>query len=131
MRLTKRDEYGNADIIAISDAMPEIYAGLGFSETNALTNVLNKLAEYEDAEEQGRLVKLSCAVGDTVWFKEKLTLEKRITKGIVENIVIHKNNKIIWVYENGVRWDFYGEDVGKKLFLVREEAESALKGADE
>lgn len=47
-RLTQRDEYGNADIIALSDVMPEIYAGLSFSETNALTEVLNRLAEYED-----------------------------------------------------------------------------------
>ncbi len=47
-RLTERDEFGNADIIALSDIMPEIYAGLSFSETNALTDVLNRLADYED-----------------------------------------------------------------------------------
>lgn len=47
-RLTDRDEYGNADIIALSDIMPEIYAGLSFSETNALTDALNRLAAYED-----------------------------------------------------------------------------------
>lgn len=47
-RLTERDEYGKADITALSDTMPEIYAGLSFSETNALTNALNRLADYED-----------------------------------------------------------------------------------
>lgn len=47
-RLTERDEFGNADIIALSDMMPEIYAELSFSETNALTDVLNRLAAYED-----------------------------------------------------------------------------------
>lgn len=47
-RLTERDEYGNADIIALSDVMPELYAELSFSETNALTNTLNRLAAYED-----------------------------------------------------------------------------------
>lgn len=50
-RLTQRDEYGNAEIIALSDVMPELYAELSFSETNALTNALNKLADYEDKEE--------------------------------------------------------------------------------
>lgn len=30
-------------------------------------NVLQKLADYEDLEEQGRLIKLPCKVGDTVW----------------------------------------------------------------
>lgn len=47
-RLTERDEYGNADIIALSDIMPELYANLSFSETNALTSALNRLAAYED-----------------------------------------------------------------------------------
>ena len=28
---------------------------------------MEKLADYEDAEEQGRLVKLPCKLGDTVW----------------------------------------------------------------
>lgn len=58
-RLTGRDEFGNADIIALSDTMPEIYAGLSFSEANALTNALNRLADYEDTglspEEVNRL----------------------------------------------------------------------------
>lgn len=59
-RLTERDEFGNADIIALSDVMPELYAELSFSETNALTDALNKLAEYEDAEERGLLIHLPC-----------------------------------------------------------------------
>lgn len=29
--------------------------------------LIEKLAEYEDLEEQGRLIKLPCKVGDTVW----------------------------------------------------------------
>lgn len=49
-RLTERDEFGNADIIALSDMMPEIYAGLSFSETNTLTEALNRLAAYEDTD---------------------------------------------------------------------------------
>ena len=47
-RLTERDEFGNADIIVLSDIMPELYDELSFSETNALTDVLNRLATYED-----------------------------------------------------------------------------------
>lgn len=48
-RLTERDEYGNANIIALSDVMPEIYASLSFPETKALTEALNRLADYEDS----------------------------------------------------------------------------------
>lgn len=47
-RLTECDEYGNADIIALSDIMPDLYDGLSFSEANALTAVLNRLAAYEN-----------------------------------------------------------------------------------
>ena len=47
-RLTEWDEFGSAGIVALSDMMPEIYAELSFSETNALTEALNRLAKYED-----------------------------------------------------------------------------------
>lgn len=51
-RLTSRDEYGNAEIIALEDITPQLYEGLSFNETNALTDALNKLADYEDADEK-------------------------------------------------------------------------------
>ena len=51
-RLTSRDEFGNAEIIALEDITPQLYEGLSFTETNALTAALNKLADYEDAEEK-------------------------------------------------------------------------------
>ncbi|MBR5818151.1 MAG: hypothetical protein IKY62_05845 [Clostridia bacterium] len=51
-RLTSRGEYGNAEIIALEDITPQLYEGLSFGETNALTAALNKLADYEDADEK-------------------------------------------------------------------------------
>ena len=51
-RLTSRDEHGNAEIIALEDITPQLYEGLSFGETNALTAALNKLADYEDADEK-------------------------------------------------------------------------------
>ena len=47
-RLTEYDEFGNADIIALADVMPKLYGELFFQEANALTDALNRLAEYED-----------------------------------------------------------------------------------
>ena len=35
-----------------------------------IREVLNKLAEYEDLEEQGKLLELPCAVGDTVYYSD-------------------------------------------------------------
>ena len=63
-RLTEWDEFGNADIIALSDMMPEIYAELSFSETNALTEALNCLAKYEDAMPLERAQELAQAEKD-------------------------------------------------------------------
>ena len=36
-------------------------------ETNDIRSVLKKLAEYEDLEEQGLLLRLPVAEGSTVW----------------------------------------------------------------
>ena len=46
MRLTERDEYGNADIIGVDSA--DIQLNLAFDELNLVTDALNKLARYED-----------------------------------------------------------------------------------
>lgn len=61
-RSTERDEFGNANIIEVDNA--EFQLSLDFDDFNRVTNALNKLAEYEDLEEQGKLLKLPCAVGD-------------------------------------------------------------------
>lgn len=74
-----------------------------------ISDVLKKLADYEDLEEQGRLVKLPCKVGDDVYYilgipnETPCTIDKCTFK--LSNI-----NKI-----------------GKTLFLTREEAEEKLK----
>ena len=55
-RFTERDEYGNADIIGVSSL--DLQFNLAHEEFNKVTNALNKLAEYEDLEEQGKLPEL-------------------------------------------------------------------------
>lgn len=62
-RLTdsKRNPDGTASskesLIDIEHDRPSAYCG----------EILTKLADYEDLEEQGRLIKLPCKVGDTVY----------------------------------------------------------------
>lgn len=48
------------------------------SEIMKILKLAEKLKEYEDLEEQGKLLKLPCAVGDTVY---------RINKGKKEPII--------------------------------------------
>ena len=70
--------------------------------------LIDKLAYYEDLDEQGRLIKLPCKVGDTVYFiKNSETIVKR-------------KADMIFI---GVFW----EEFGKTVFLTKEEAEEKLK----
>lgn len=74
-----------------------------------IMDALNKLAEYEDLEEQGKLLKLPCAVGDTYFC---------IDDGSYPNE---------WEFVNVQQIISVMDKIGKTVFLTREEAESALK----
>ena len=45
----------------------KLLAKTKFSGDFGSANVLGKLAEYEDLEEQGLLLKLICKVGNVIW----------------------------------------------------------------
>lgn len=88
---------------------------------------IQRLAEYEDAEEQGLLVRLPCKVGDTVWFQTYKNGERvGIKPHRVEKI------KVLAQLERGYaeplteiqEWEF-----GKTVFTSREAAEKALEDA--
>lgn len=48
------------------DNVPDGESGVWVKNHDYISAAI-KLAEYEDLEEQGRLIKLPCKVGDTVW----------------------------------------------------------------
>lgn len=79
--------------------------------------ILEKLAYYENLEEQGRLVKLPCKVGDTVYKVDKVR----------EKI---KQYKVIHFETDRVDFDNYDScflsHFGKTVFLTKEEAEAEL-----
>lgn len=54
------------------------------SEYLPLINTLNKLARYEDEEEAGRLVRLPCKVGDTVYVSSRLVPKTIQTGGEIK-----------------------------------------------
>ena len=97
-----------------------------------------KLQRYEDLEEQGRLITLPCKIGDTVYYintHNRLSLFKNtvyeakvarfVTTRYGTSIVIQIRN------EYGCT-ELYSEDnYNKTVFLTKEEAEAALKGAEE
>ena len=92
-----------------------------------ISDVLEKLADYEDLEEQGRLVKLPCKVGDTVYAiiydyeVEQYAIKKSEIIEVRENI-----NGIFFVsLINKPAFKF--NDFGKTIFLTKSEAEAKLK----
>ena len=111
-RLTERDEFGNADIIGVDNE--DLQINLDFAEFNKVTVALNKLAEYEDMEEQGKLLKLPCVVGDVVY---RLYTVDDVVKVYEHRITTLTN--IVNVMETG--------EIGKTVFLTKEAAESALR----
>lgn len=103
---------------------------------NGHQKCMERLAEYEDLEEQGKLLKLPCAVGDTVYvIPSKTNYELNIINGysennrvyehIVDRIEISKNGYLLSTCDgmSSVVDVFYRET----WFLTREEAEAALK----
>lgn len=97
--------------------------------------ILQALAEYEDLEEQGLLLKLPCKVGDVVY---------RINKGarnpVIALVVTEIRHKALRSGEVAVKLMcsddvmtktngclvYYLEEIGKKIWLTKEEAEKAL-----
>ena len=101
--------------------------------------VAEKLATYEDLEEQGLLVKLPCKVGDMVWdndfgYPESYEI-KAFSYGYCDSYVepgIGIEDEIIFYYENythsiSITGAFPMSEIGKTVFLTREEAEKKLE----
>lgn len=96
-----------------------------------------KLKEYEDLEEQGRLIKLPCKVGDTVY-----CIFSRYTKCTPNNEEFDEYNCQGCEYECDSKKENYVQDMraysfdwiatnlknfGKTVLLTKSEAEAKLK----
>lgn len=117
-RLTERER--NVDGTGV--AKEEITDGLlkPFAD-----KILTKLADYEDLEEQGLLVRLPCKVGDDLYC---------IVNGEVKKLKVHsfgvpdfEITDIEFKYVDGFKIVRFVGEVGKTVFLTREEAEKKLE----
>lgn len=95
----------------------------------AMAELREKLKEYEDLEEQGRLVKLPCKVGDTVWKVEEGLEHTYIEQLVIDRIEV--NDSYIYYFADE---KITGEsvilddcDFSKTVFLTESEAEAKLK----
>jgi len=95
-----------------------------------IERAIDKLAAYEDAEEQGRLVILPCKVGDTV-FLAQVGREEPFSMRVQGISISASGNDVILHFGGFPITNAWGSEVGKTLYLTREEAEAALKGETE
>ena len=105
-----------------------------------------KLSAYEDAEEQGLLLRLPCKVGDTVYVVtspfnvfDDIEYDENMKDEVYEAYV-----SSVSFYESGEQYRIYAKvtnhfigayfrecDFGKTVFLTGEEAEAKLKEMEE
>ena len=97
-----------------------------------VAELLEELKSYKDLEEQGLLVRLPCKIGDTVY---------RVNVGAKQPIIpmtVSEIHFLCYKNERTVRFDAIGkedmgescyrlEDIGRIVFLTREEAEKKLE----
>lgn len=102
-----------------------------YSKAN-YNKILTKLGEYEDLEEQGRLLKLLCNRGDEVYFiKSAFSLAHFPIKAKITRICgVDCDNDVMYVSNteyNGIDRHFKQSDIGRTVFLTKSEAEAKLK----
>ena len=101
----------------------------------------DRLRELAEADKDGRVVVLPCkdwlevVFGDQVlfWGIDKDYVEqpiREISLDDAERIGWYDGYKTVYLKgtdENGEAWEFYPEEIGKTVFLTREEADKALE----
>ena len=95
----------------------------------AMADLRERLKEYEDLEEQGLLLRLSCNVGDSVYCIE----DKKIWDCIVDKVTISRINGV-WIEVKAPKSmpdisaiEYTENAFGKTVFLTKDEAEQKLK----
>ena len=91
---------------------------------NTIDDVIDKLAEYEDLEEQGLLLRLPVPIGTTVynttWWDDKYEIVTVNGKKYSRSVRKHKVTKSTFGLLDIKEW-------GKTVFLTKSEAEQKLK----
>ena len=105
-------------------------------EHKQVAEYLRKLKDYEDLDEQGRLVKLPCKVGDTVWDNDfgrpcAYTITA-FSFGECEEYICKPvtTKEVVFYYENSsgsITGSFAESEIGKTVFLTKSKAEQKLK----
>lgn len=141
-RLTSRDEFGNAyhPYCFREDTCNGEGSSAKCSGCKLVTDVCSKLADYEDLEEQGLLLRLPCRIGDDVYqIPSKVNYDLNVLNGHERNNRVY-HQKVSKIVLDGEHWYLecdkdreYGTGricldtfFGETWFLSKEEAEQKL-----
>lgn len=135
-RLTQKKQPAGYDLVDMQGRTCDLdcrYPEVRDCSNCVLYDAIQKLAHYEDLEEQGLLLKLLCKVGDEVfvliyahgeWIQPFVVSQISILKYGIEFILSYngKDEKLrYWSTRKGI------EDINSIVFLTKEEAEAKLK----
>lgn len=96
------------------------------SEARKILNLATKLKEYEDLEEQGRLIKLPCKIGSVLYEINDLT--GFITERDIDKIEIFEcPTPQIFLTSGRYYRMSASRDFGRTVFATKSEAEAKLK----
>lgn len=98
--------------------------GAGICKT--VENMIEKLATYEDLEEQGLLVRLPVEI-ETELFQPCADRKSIIRSIVINNTITDDDIYIGIVDERGNERHYSKKSIGKTVFLTREEAENKLE----
>lgn len=92
------------------------------------TALIEQLADYEEAEENGTLYRLPCAIGSTVYRIEEFARNPVIEMKVLHISVFERSCFIYCMAEDDQAASCYPDHkIGTLLFLDRKEAENAIK----
>ena len=121
-RLTKRIEDENTLLTEVGDTACKCFCDnytLSGCWECPVGKAIEKLADYEEAEEQGLLVRLPCPIGTTVWDICGMDIRENVLSGIE----CGKDGKqFLWANHD----EWLGE-LNDLVFLTREEAVNKLE----
>lgn len=95
----------------------------------AMADLRERLKHYEDLEEEGKLLKLPCAVGDTVYRINREAAEPVIPMRIIGVAVRNESELVVQTKDisDGGEHLYKDSSIGKSVFLTKEQAEAAWR----
>lgn len=122
-RLTRRTKLGAV--------VPYIDLSYESEYNDWITDITEKLAEYEDLEEQSLLLRLPCKVGDTVYIITQVFNGKEVIGAIgrrkIDSIGGNALNPIYVISKEPYELRFCPSEFGVRVFKTKEEAEAKLR----